>query len=308
MKNTYKLLPHIKENVYGFKSKSAQIIGWELLKFNSPEIWQYPTGKNVKVSIIDTGCDIKHNDIKTNIKKYYNAIDKTKKVNDDNGHGTHVAGTIGAINNSLGTVGVAPECDLYIVKSLDANGSADSNSISEGILWSVNQKCDIITMSLGSLIDSKKVKKAIDIANKNNITIFCAAGNSGNDNEIMYPAKYDNTISVGSVDQNLCISDFSCLSDELNFLSPGQDILSCAPNNGYALMSGTSMSTPFVVGCAALYLSYCRINNLKEPRNYDDYINFFDTFTIKPSCRPNNKIKCGIVNLPIDKLTNLSSS
>ena len=111
-------------------------------------------------------------------------------------------------------------------------------------------------MSLGSPLTDKYLEKSIEYAVENNVVIFCAAGNSGNNMDIMYPAKLDTTISVGSIGRNLEISNFSCCGDELDFVAPGEDIISCVPNNSYASMSGTSMATPYAVGCASLLLSY----------------------------------------------------
>jgi subtilisin family serine protease len=90
----------------------------------------------------------------------------------------------------------------------------------------------------------------------------------------MYPAKYKETISIGAIDENLDRTSFTCSGDSLDFLAPGHNILSCVPNNKYALMSGTSMSNPFAVGCAALVCSYFK-NNFGKKMNLQDYISFF---------------------------------
>jgi subtilisin family serine protease len=95
----------------------------------------------------------------------------------------------------------------------------------------------------------------------------------------MYPAKCENTIAIGSIDKNLQRTNFTCSGDSLDFLTPGHDILSCVPGGGYALMSGTSMSTPFAIGCASLLLSHARnggssiLENMLK--NSQDYINIF---------------------------------
>jgi subtilisin family serine protease len=128
-------------------------------------------------------------------------------------------------------------------------------------------------MSLGSPAPNKRLENAIEYARSKNVIVFCAAGNSGENSDILYPAKYDYPISIGAIDENLERTNFTCSGEELDFLSPGHDILSCYPGNTYAKMSGTSMSNPFAVGCAALAKSYFG----SKLQNKDDYIELFKT-------------------------------
>ena len=256
IKKNCKLLPHTREDLYGFNSQSMQMIPWSIKEFDVEKAWQKSTGSKVIVAVIDTGCDKDHPDIKDNLLNGYNCIDNNSNVDDDNGHGTHVAGTIGAINNNLGIVGTAPNVKILPVKVLNNKGEGNNISVGNGVKWAVDNGAHIITMSLGSPLTDKYLEKSIEYAVENNVVIFCAAGNSGNNMDIMYPAKLDTTISVGSIGRNLEISNFSCCGDGLDFVAPGEDIISCVPNNSYASMSGTSMATPYAVGCASLLLSY----------------------------------------------------
>lgn len=273
-KNDCSLLPFIRENVYGLNPKSAQIIGWEINTFKIQDQWKYSTGKGIKIAVIDTGCDLDHPDLKNNILQGINLLDPKKDPSDDNGHGTHVSGSISAENNGCGMVGVAPESKILPIKALDAAGNGNNTIIAKAIIFAANNECDFITMSLGSPVDSKDIYNAIKYATKKGCIIFCAAGNYGENSPIMYPAKYNETIAIGSIDRNLNRSTFTCKGEELDFLSPGQDIFSCVPDNNYAIMSGTSMANPFAVGCASLLLSYARSNNKQHMLvTNSDYIN-----------------------------------
>lgn len=250
------LLPYIQENVYGINGRTDQITGWEINKLNIKDYWKFGMGEGVKVAVIDSGCDLDHPDLKSNLlDNGYNFIDDNEYPIDDNGHGSHVAGTIAACNNGLGIVGVSPKTKILPVKSLDSEGSGSLHSVAMGILWAVEQGVDIITMSLGTESHSKDFHDVIKFAHSKGVLIFCAAGNSGYRNNIMYPARYPETISIAAIDSDFERTDFSCAGKSLDFLAPGHDIISCVPNDSYAKMSGTSMSNPFAVGCASLGMS-----------------------------------------------------
>lgn len=266
-----KLLPHIRQNIYGL-NRSMQFMPWPLLAFDIPKYWNNSTGKGIIVAVLDTGCDYNHIDISSNIINGWNIIENNNNFMDDNGHGTHVAGTIAASNNTLGVVGVAPEAKIMPVKVLNRDGSGSNIDVANGILWALENNADIITMSLGSEQPSKQIEKAIQYASSKNVPIFCAAGNSGNHVDIQYPAKYKETISIGAIDKDLKICDFSCTGQNLDFVAPGQDIPSCVPKNQYAIMSGTSMANPYAVGCAAICLYSIRRTSPNKNLSKEEYI------------------------------------
>lgn len=269
------LLPYIRKDVVNFAGRNNQIMGWEIVKFNIPELWQKSQGDGVVVAVIDTGCDLNHEDLKPNLLEGINFVEKRKPPIDRAGHGTHVSSTIAACNNEKGIVGVAPKAKIIPVKALDDNGMGAIDDIAKAIIWAADRGVDIITMSLGSPQPAKILEDAIKYAYKKECAIFCAAGNSGPDIDIMYPAKFDHTVAVGAIDQNLERTEFTCSGQSLDFLAPGHNIMGCVPNNEYALMSGTSMSNPFVAGCAALALSYARQTGQEIPRVSEDYIDLF---------------------------------
>lgn len=274
-KDLCKLLPYKEEKIYGLNTSSSQIFGWQIAKFDIQKYWESYTGKNIKIAVIDTGCDINHEDLKENLIQGYNFVNNSNYPDDDNGHGTHVAGIIAASNNKKGVVGVSPKAKIIPIKALDHEGSGNNNIIAKSIVWAVDRSSDIITMSLGSIENSLEVYNAIKYAIKNNVLVFCAAGNMGMGHDVLYPAKYKETISIGSINDQLEISDFTCFGEALDFLSPGENILSCTPRNSYSIMSGTSMSNPFAVGCAALYLDFCNANIVNKPRNKKEFLEIF---------------------------------
>jgi subtilisin family serine protease len=255
-RNKCKLLPYIREDVYGLSPNDGQFYGWEINKFDIPDLWKKTKGEGVKVAVIDTGCDFEHHDLSENMLQGKNFVENGKPPMDRNGHGTHVAGTIAASDNNLGMVGVAPRANIIPIKALGDNGGGNLLNVCRGIEWAADNDADIITMSLGSPMGDARMARAIKYAHDKNILVFCAAGNSGPSTPIMYPAKYPESIAIGAIDINMNRTKFTCAGEELEFLSPGQDILSCVPGNKYAKMSGTSMSNPFAAGYAALVLSY----------------------------------------------------
>lgn len=269
------LLPYVRKDIANFANRTHQTMGWEIITFNIPELWKKSEGEGVVIAVIDTGCDLDHEDLKPNLLEGINFVERKKPPIDKVGHGTHVSSTIAACNNNKGIVGVAPKAKIIPVKALDDSGMGSIIDIAEAIVWAADRGVDIITMSLGSPQPAKILENAIKYAHKKECAIFCAAGNSGPESDIMYPAKFDHTVAIGAIDKNLERTDFTCSGQSLDFLAPGHDIMGCVPGNEYALMSGTSMSNPFVVGCAALVLSYARQTNKEIPKTSEDYIDIF---------------------------------
>ncbi|WP_075981631.1 S8 family peptidase [Bacillus massilinigeriensis] len=233
---------------------SGQIQDWGMQKIHAQQAWNANlTGKGVRIAVVDTGIS-PHPDIKmtggVSITSY------TRSYYDDNGHGTHVAGIIGAENNHFGTIGVAPDADLYAVKVLDQEGNGYVSDIISGIDWAITNKMNIINLSLGAAYDSYALHQVVDRAYKNGILVVAAAGNygrvDGTGDTVMYPARYDSTIAVSATDPNNIRGNFSATGNTIEVAAPGVDILSTFLNNGYAYMSGTSMAAPYVSGTLAL--------------------------------------------------------
>lgn len=292
VKKDYKcsLLPYDLEPVFSLQ-EAKQKVGWSISAFNLPDAWRKAgQGEGVTVAVLDSGCDLDHPDLNDNlvILKGSNFINPRKAPDDDNAHGTHVAGIIAAENNDLGMVGVAPKAKIMPVKVLDGEGNGSLLSVANGIRFAVDNGADIIAMSLGAPMKVQQVRKAIQYAAKRGVPCFVAAGNAARRGKftksILYPANYPETIAIGSIDSNFDRSDFSNTGANLDFLAPGGKIFSTVPDDWYAVMNGTSMACPFAVGVAALVLSYKRKKGLKVPlETIEDYRNVFRKHTIKTS-------------------------
>jgi major intracellular serine protease len=249
----------------------------------APKFWENTRGKGITIAILDTGCDFTHPDLKERIigGRNFTKDDKGNKevYRDYNGHGTHVAGTIAATANQKGVVGVAPEANLLIVKVLDRNGSGQYEWIINGIYYAIEQKVDIISMSLGGPEDVPELHEAIQKAVENNILVVCAAGNEGDGqdatNEFGYPGSYNEVISVGAITLDRQMSEFTNSNNEVDLVAPGENILSTYLKGKYARLSGTSMATPHVSGALALIKTLSNQSferELTEPELYAQLI------------------------------------
>ena len=233
---------------------TSQSIPWGIKKIEAPDVWKRCTGEGVKVGIIDTGIDMRHPDLMDNIKEASSVVDGTSD-NDDNGHGTHVAGTIAALDNNIGVVGVAPKTQIYSVKAFDKRGRGTVSDIIDALDWCIAKEVHVINMSFGISTNSSSLKRAILAAHKHNIIMVAAAGNSGGTDSVLYPAKYPEVIAVAASDSRDKAADFSSTGPEVNIIAPGVDIPSTYINQNYKILSGTSMACPHVTGACALLMS-----------------------------------------------------
>ncbi|GGA18480.1 S8 family peptidase [Psychrobacillus lasiicapitis] len=255
--------------------------GVELIQ--APKIWDKTKGKGITVAVLDTGCDSSHPDLQERIIGGRNFTDDDGSnpdiFLDYNGHGTHVAGTIAAQKNDKGVVGVAPEANLLIIKVLNKKGSGQYEWIINGINYAIEQKADIISMSLGGPNDMPELHEAIKKAISNNILVVCAAGNEGDGDdstdEFAYPGCYNEVISVGAINLERRSSDFTNSHNEIDLVAPGEKILSTYLKGKYATLSGTSMAAPHASGALALIKSLVNNNfgrELSEPELYAQLI------------------------------------
>lgn len=196
------------------------------------DVWPFTRGGNssINVAIVDTGIDYTHPDLKDRYQGGFNAFTKTNDPRDDHGHGTHVAGTIGATDNSLGVVGVAPEVRIWSAKVLLANGSGTDESVMAGIDWVINKKNEIggnwiINLSLGANVPSDPERDIFARAIAEGILVVAAAGNNGT-RGLEYPAAYDRVVAVSAIDADSKLANFSSFGAGTVFAAPGVNVVS----------------------------------------------------------------------------------
>ncbi|MFX1499085.1 MAG: S8 family serine peptidase [Promethearchaeota archaeon] len=210
-------------------------------------------GQGIKVLVIDSGINYNHYDLNDNYYGGYDWQDGDSYPMDTLGHGTHCSGIIAAEDNGAGVIGVAPFTKIYMAR-VGASGP-NPDYVRNAIYWGINNHVDVISMSLGV---PNVLSQACQDAYDEGIVLVAA---SGNDNgAISYPAKYDSVIAVGAINSGLTRASFSNYGPELDLVAPGVNIYStCAGqldtgNDGYQLLSGTSMACPMVAGVCALIL------------------------------------------------------
>jgi len=216
-------------------------------------------GTGVKVAIIDSGIDYTHEDLDANYAGGYDFVNDDADPMDDDGHGTHVAGTIAAEDDNVGVVGVAPEARIYALKVLEG-GTGKYSDVIAAIEWAVDYGIQVTNNSYGSSGDpGTMVKAAFDNACYDaGVLHVAAAGNSGNPpgrgDNVIYPARWDSVIAVAATDKSDTRASFSSTGPDLELSAPGVDINSTLLGGGYGEKNGTSMASPHVAGTAALVL------------------------------------------------------
>ena len=252
-------------------SVQGEIVPWGLTRIAATEAAATVTNESsVDVAVIDTGIDTDHPDLPTpdwgiNTAGYGTPLEGSWAVDDSNGHGTHVAGTVAAQDNGRGVVGAAPNVDLYVVKA--GKDRFRTTDVAQGIEYvlagpdgtrGTADDADVISLSLGSSNPSPSLHAAVQAA-RSDAVVVTSAGNSGDGNattnEVGYPAKYPSTIAVAASNRNDGTVTFSSEGKQIDVAAPGTDILSTYPSGRYARIGGTSMAAPHVSAVAALLVA-----------------------------------------------------
>ncbi|CAH1195656.1 hypothetical protein PAECIP111893_00736 [Paenibacillus plantiphilus] len=239
----------------GIIQADAQIADWGIERVQADKSRANGvTGDNIKVAVFDTGI-ADHEDLNILGKINYTV---SSTASDLNGHGTHVAGIIAALDNTVGVVGAAPDVDLYSVKVLGDDGNGLYSFLIDGIDWAIDNDIDIINMSLSGTSDAPTLEEACDTAYENGILIFAAAGNestnSSGDDPTRYPAGFDSVIAVANGNMTDGRNTQSNKGPHLELTAPGTAVFSTAISNAYTSKSGTSMASPYAAAVAALYM------------------------------------------------------
>jgi len=261
--------------LFAIYDPATEALPWGIARIGASSAWLGGnTGAGVRVAIIDTGIDAGHPDLAANYTLGYDFYRRDAVPNDENGHGTHVAGIIAALddgpnyggrNAGTSVIGVGPQIDLLIAKFLGPSGSGSTSQEVSAIQWAVKNKARVISMSYGSYYASRTEQKALNNAYAKGIYLAAAAGNDGLPITI-YPAGYANVVSVAATDSSNQVAYFSNYNSDVELAAPGVNILSTMPtyvawlNTNYGLarmyeyLSGTSMACPHVSGSAALFI------------------------------------------------------
>ena len=203
------------------------------------------------VAVIDSGVCIDHPELKGKLVDGYDYIENDNVAQDEMGHGCAVAGIIAAnSNNKDGIVGAAPGAKIMPLRVLDAQGLGTYSNVAAAIVYAVDHGADIINISIGGNQNSELLKSAVDYAHSKNIPVVASTGNTSSDT-MLYPAKYESVMSVGSINSDLFVSKFSSHNKETDYFAPGESIVSLNIDGSTKLFTGTSFATPYITSLLA---------------------------------------------------------
>jgi subtilisin family serine protease len=260
---------------------------WALLQIGAPQAWDITHCQRTIVAVLDTGVDLGHPDLRnalwTNAGEIPdNGMDddgngkvddvhgwhffqdcstgtcqprENHVIQDDNGHGTHVAGIAAAeTDNGIGVAGVSWGARAMIVKVLDNEGDGYYYDIAEAIHYATDNGAQVINLSLGGDVFSQLLQDAVNYADQREVLLVAASGNHG-ENDVLYPAACENVMAVAATDGDDRWASFSNFGPEVDIAAPGSQIVSTWPG-GYHHKQGTSMAAAHVSGAAALLWSW----------------------------------------------------
>ncbi len=225
---------------------------WGLKKIGVSRAWDSTRGRGIKIAVVDTGIAASHPDIESKIIAQTDTVNNDSTAEDDDfGHGTHVAGTLGAsTNNARGVAGGCFRCGLLVAKAGNYSEGFYDSDVIEGIYWSVQNEAKAINLSLGGPGHSWAMERAVNYAWERGVVVVAAAGNQ-NSSTPNYPSGYANVMSVAATNKKDQRAPFSNYG-KVDVSAPGVGIISTVPGGGYEAYSGTSMASPHVAALAGL--------------------------------------------------------
>lgn len=240
---------------------------WAPKKIAANLAWDTTIGSSsVVVSVVDTGADFNHPDLTGKLIAGYDYVNNDADPQDDQGHGTHVSGIVGAVtNNGIGVAGIGYETRMLAVKVLNSSGSGYYSWVANGIIYAADNGAKVINLSLGGSSDSSTLRSAVDYAYNKGVLLVAAAGNSASSSRF-YPAAFPNVMAISSTDVNDNLSGFSNYGSYISVSAPGSSVYSTvwtSSGSTYSYKSGTSMATPHVAAIGGLLLAQdgTRINS-----------------------------------------------
>jgi subtilisin family serine protease len=224
-----------------------------LSTIRAPQAWEYTTGiPAVIIAVLDTGIDLNHNDLAGRVIAGFDFVQNDAVPQDENGHGTHVAGIAAANgNNGIGIAGVDWQSQIMPVRVLDAYGNGSFANVAQGIIWATDHGARVINLSLGGSQYSSILEDSVAYAVEKGVILVAATGNSGLPT-VLYPAAFPGVVGVGATDQSNHLAWFSNTGEGVDVVAPGVSIYGLDTGNGYRFRNGTSMAAPQVAGFAAL--------------------------------------------------------
>lgn len=257
---------------------------WNLPAIETNRGWDLSKGsEDMVIAVIDTGVDLNHTDLTGQFVEGYNIVNPDHEPLDDVGHGTHVAGIIGAVvNNGEGVAGVTWYNKIMPVKALDASGTGTTYAVAEGIIWATDHGAKVINMSLGNYADSQFLHEAVKYAYDRDVVLVAASGND-NTERPGFPAAYPEVLAVAATDANMNRAEYSNYGDYIDVAAPGTNIASTFPGNQYAALSGTSMASPHAAAMAGL------IRSMNPELTNQEVMDIMTTYTIDLGNRGRDK-------------------
>ncbi len=253
--------PDYRYSIADFPNDPLYQQQWNFRAIDLAKAWKSSTGQGVTVAVIDTGVAAVPDLNQEQLVEGYDFVNDDTDASDDNGHGTHVAGTVAqATNNAYGVAGIAYDAKLMPLKVLDEGGSGTTADIAEAIVYAADNSADIINMSLGGAGESQVMRDAIDYAYNKGVLLVAAAGNS-NSSSVSYPARYEHVVGVSALGPEGGRAPYSNYGAGVDLSAPGgalpvggilQNTIDGEGGSLFAAYQGTSMASPHVAGVAAL--------------------------------------------------------